>query len=187
MIDRESLVQGLRVYQTPYSEEAAFIAPFLNLLSQAGCYRRDHLPGHITGSACIINESVTRILLVKHGSLKRWLQPGGHADGEENVLATARREACEETGLCNLTLISNSFVDIDIHPIPAKTHFPAHDHYDVRFLFLGDEKEQLQISDESTDLKWVELSALETYNTERSILRLRDKAISSLSATRRKQ
>jgi 8-oxo-dGTP pyrophosphatase MutT (NUDIX family) len=187
MIDREMLVKGLRAYQTPYPEEAAFISPFLNLLSQPGCYRRDHLPGHITGSACIINESASRILLVQHGSLKRWLQPGGHADGDENILSTARREAFEETGLSRLTLIGENFCDVDIHPIPAKPHFPAHDHYDVRFLFVGDEQDTLLISDESTDLKWVDLGALEAYNTERSILRLRDKAISSLSAASRRQ
>jgi len=180
MISREALVAAIERYVTPYPEEAAFVHRFLELLSQEGCFQRDHLPGHITGSAWIVNESVTKVLMVQHGSLRRWLQPGGHADGEENILNTARREAFEETGLSNLTLIGQQFIDLDVHPIPQKHNFPAHDHYDIRFLFIGDEKQELRISNESTDLKWIELAQLERFTTERSVLRLREKAISSL-------
>jgi 8-oxo-dGTP pyrophosphatase MutT (NUDIX family) len=186
MISRESLVTAISNYVTPYPEEAAFVPRFLDLLSQPGCFQRDHLPGHITGSAWIVNEPVTKVLMVLHGSLGRWLQPGGHADGEENVLNTARREAFEETGLSNLTLVSKQFIDLDIHPIPQKEHFPGHDHYDIRFLFLGDEKHELRISDESTDLRWIELGQLDKFTTERSVLRLREKAILSLEAAGRK-
>jgi 8-oxo-dGTP pyrophosphatase MutT (NUDIX family) len=185
MTSRPSLVLALKNYFTPFPEENAFIPRFLELLSHQGCFQRDHLPGHITGSAWIVNTSATRALMIQHGTLKRWLQPGGHADGEENVLNTARREAFEETGLSDLKLVGDSFFDIDIHPIPAKTHFAAHDHYDIRFLFIGNEQQQLTISDESTDLKWIDLNGLEQYTAERSVLRLREKAISSLSAASR--
>jgi 8-oxo-dGTP pyrophosphatase MutT (NUDIX family) len=187
MTTRESLFAALSKYVTPYPEESEFVPRFLDLLSQQDCFQRHHLPGHITGSAWIINEPVTKVLLVKHGSLLRWLQPGGHADGEENVLNTARREAFEETGLSNLTLVGSQFLDIDIHPIPEKKNFPAHDHYDIRFLFIGDEKHELTISDESTDLRWIELDKLGNYTAERSVLRLREKAISSLSVAGRTQ
>lgn len=186
MTTRESLVATLSKYVTQYPEESDFVPRFLELLTQEGCFQRNHLPGHITGSAWIVNESVTKVLMVQHGSLRRWLQPGGHADGEENVLNTARREAFEETGLSNLTLIGTQFLDIDIHPIPAKHHFPAHYHYDVRFLFIGDEKQELRISDESTDLKWIDLHLLGQYSSERSVLRLREKAISSLPVAARR-
>jgi 8-oxo-dGTP pyrophosphatase MutT (NUDIX family) len=185
MTSRESLIAALNKYVTRYPEESIFIPRFQDLLLQEDCFQRNHLPGHITGSAWIVNEPVTKVLMVKHGSLLRWLQPGGHADGEENVLNTARREAFEETGLSNLTLVGSQFIDIDIHPIPQKSHFPAHDHYDVRFLFIGDEKQELRISDESTDLRWIDLHSLGQYTTEPSVLRLREKAISSLLAAGR--
>ena len=174
---RLALLAGLRNYKTVYNEERAFIPRFIGLLQHPDAYQRKHLPGHITGSSWIINNDGTKVLLVKHAALHKWLQPGGHADGDENILRVALREANEETGLTNLTQVGTGFFDIDIHSIPARKDlsFPQHDHYDVRFLFQADEADKLKISDESTDLQWIELKELEKFNSEPSILRLRSK------------
>jgi 8-oxo-dGTP pyrophosphatase MutT (NUDIX family) len=176
---RSSLLAALRNYKTVYQEERAFVPRFIELLQHPDAYQRTHLPGHITGSAWIINNDGTKVLLVKHAALHKWLQPGGHADGDEDVLRVALREANEETGLTNLTQVGAGFFDLDIHSIPARKDlsFPQHDHYDVRFLFQADEKDELKISDESTDLQWVDLRELEKYNSEPSILRLRSKLV----------
>jgi len=146
-------------------------------LQHPDAYQRKHLPGHITGSSWIINNDGTKVLLVKHAALHKWLQPGGHADGDENVLRVAIREANEETGLANLTRVGTGFFDIDIHSIPARKDlsFPQHDHYDVRFLFQADEADSVKISEESTELEWIQLKELEKFNSEPSILRLRSK------------
>ena len=178
MTDRSALLAALRNYKTVYNEERAFIPRFIELLQHRDAYERTHLPGHITGSAWIINNDATKVLLVKHAALHKWLQPGGHADGDENVLRVATREVNEETGLVNLSSDGNLF-DIDIHSIPARKDlsFPQHDHYDVRFLFRADESDHLKISDESTDLKWISLSDLPNFNSEPSILRLRSKLV----------
>lgn len=179
MTDRPSLLEALRKYKTVYEEERGFAQKFIELLQHPDAYRRLHLPGHITGSSWIVNNDGTKVLLVKHAALHKWLQPGGHADGDENVFRVALREANEETGLVNLTPVGSGFLDIDIHAIPARKDlsFPQHDHYDVRFLFQADEADELKISDESTDLKWVELRELEKFNSEKSILRLRSKLV----------
>lgn len=179
MTDRPSLVSALRNYKTVYYEEREYAARFLELLLHPDAYQRHHLPGHITGSSWIINNEGSKVLLVKHAALHKWLQPGGHADGDENVLRVALREANEETGLTNLTPVGPGFLDIDVHSIPERKDlsFPRHDHYDVRFLFQADENDRLLISDESTDLKWVELRDLEKFNAEKSILRLRAKLV----------
>ncbi len=179
MTDRQALLSALRNYKTVYGEEKAFIPRFIELLQHPDAYQRTHLPGHITGSAWIINQEKTKVLLVQHAKLKKWLQPGGHADGDENVLRVATREVNEETGLTNLTTVGNGLFDIDIHAIPARPDqsFPQHDHYDVRFLFKADENDQILISDESTDLKWIPLEDLEKFNREQSILRLRSKLV----------
>ncbi len=178
MTDRPSLVAALQQYRTPYQDELLFVDKFLALLTHPDAYQRTHLPGHITGSAWIVNGDGSKILLVEHAKLKKWLQPGGHADGDENVLAVALREAQEETGLIDLQLIGPSFFDIDIHPIPERKQppFPGHDHYDVRFLFVAREEDELLISDESTDLRWIPARDLEKFNAEPSVVRLRDKA-----------
>lgn len=177
MTDRQSLIAAFSDYKTAFAEESAFIPRFIDLLQHPRSYHRDHLPGHITGSAWIINNDRSKVLLVKHAVLNKWLQPGGHADGDENVSRVAMREANEETGLTNLTLAASGILDIDIHRIPERKDlsFPAHDHYDIRFMFRADESDELKISDESTDLRWIGLTELEKYNSEISILRLRSK------------
>jgi 8-oxo-dGTP pyrophosphatase MutT (NUDIX family) len=177
MTDRQSLVSALKNYQTSFQEEQPFIPKFLGLLEHADAFGRLHLPGHVTGSAWIVNNDLTKVLLVKHAKLNKWLQPGGHADGDENVLRVALKEVDEETGLKNLYTLTSGIFDIDIHMIPARKDlsFPEHDHYDIRFVFKADEQDTLVISDESTDLKWIPLADLEKYNSERSILRLREK------------
>lgn len=114
-------------------------------------------------------------LLVHHAKLNKWLQPGGHADGDTNVVRVALREANEETGLQNLILSSPEIFDLDIHTIPTRKDFPQHDHYDVRYLIKASTTEKIIVSEESHDVKWVSLSELEVYNNESSILRMRDK------------
>ncbi len=174
VFNRSALQAVLRDYVTSFEEEKNFVDRFLALLEHPRCFHRDHLPGHITGSAWIVSGDRTKVLLVHHAKLSKWLQPGGHADGEENVWAVAQREAWEETG-AQVKPVSSSIFDIDIHEIPARGDFPKHDHYDIRFLFEVEEATPLQINHESTDLKWVPLSELADYNSSPSVLRMRDK------------
>lgn len=181
MTDRAGLQTLLRNYTTPYKEEAAFVSRFLQLLEHPSCYQRDHLPGHMTGSAWIVNQEATKAVMVQHGTLRRWLQPGGHADGDENIVRVALREAEEETGVVPIKVVEGVF-DVDIHRIPAKPAFPEHEHYDVRVLMLADDKLELKISNESTDLRWIPFDRLDDFTSERAVLRLREKAISSLRA-----
>src|SRR5882672_8038315 len=134
MITRESLIQELATYSTDFQGEEVHRNMFLELLDHPRSFHRDHLPGHITGSAWIVNEDFTKVLLVLHAKLGRWLQPGGHADGDENVLGVALREAEEETGVKQYELLHPGIFDLDIHPIPARKDFQEHLHYDIRYL-----------------------------------------------------
>lgn len=173
-MDRKILVSSFRSYQTPFDEEQKFISAFLDLLNHQDCFQRTHLPGHITGSAWIVNADRSKTLLVHHAKLNKWVQPGGHADGDENILNVALREAEEETGLKKLEPLKAIF-DVDIHLIPSRKDFPEHFHYDIRFLVEGDESEEIIVSDESHDVKWISLSELENFTNERSVLRMKDK------------
>jgi len=157
---RDHLLKSLNSYSSPYTAEAEFTSRFLELLQSSRCYFRDHLPGHITGSAWIINPSRDSALLVHHRKLNRWLQPGGHADGDEDILHVSLREAMEETGLKNLTLLHDGIFDIDIHAIPERNEFPEHLHYDVRFAFQANDQEALMLSEESHSLAWIKLEEL---------------------------
>jgi len=170
---REELTQLLERYKTDFQEELRFVSPFLELLQSPRSFYRDHLPGHVTASAWVVDENKTHALLVHHAKLDKWLQPGGHADGDENILDVATREVNEETGLEELTLLVPGIFDLDIHPIPARNDFPEHLHYDIRFAFIASQQEKLKISDESHDLKWVNLKEVpEITQQNSSILRM---------------
>lgn len=165
------------LHYSPTKEETAFKSRFLELLKHPDAFQRTHLPGHITGSAFIISHDAQYTLLVHHAKLNRWLQPGGHADGDAHVVGVAIREANEETGLKNLELLQPGIFDLDIHVIPARKDFPQHDHYDVRYLLRASMVEKIVVSEESHDVKWVALRELENFNHERALLRMRDKVI----------
>jgi len=173
-MDRGALAGMLQSYSTPFPEEKKYIPSFLELLHDGGCFQRTHLPGHITGSSWIVNAARTKTLLVHHGKLNRWMQPGGHADGDENVLGVALREAEEETGVTKLKAMDAIF-DIDIHAIPARKDFPEHLHFDIRFLVEADESEKVIVSEESHDVRWVRLDELEKFTTELSVTRMKEK------------
>ena len=176
-MDRYQLIEELTQYGSSHPEELLFVTQFKTLLKHPRCFHRDHLPGHITGSAWITNSYFTKVLLVHHAKLNKWLQPGGHADGDENVMNVALRELQEETGLTKAALNRDSIFDIDIHTIPARGDSPEHLHYDVRFLFSTDENDSLTINHESHDIQWVNLSELKKYSKEKSILRMKEKLI----------
>lgn len=175
-MDRSTLIRFFAEY-TPTAEEKSFVAAFSSLLVQQPCFERTHLPGHITGSAWITDAARKNVLLVHHAKLNRWMQPGGHADGDENVFRVALREAEEETGLQNFKPLGDLPFDIDIHTIPARKDFPEHLHYDVRFLFEADINEPIIVSEESHDVKWVTLDSLEKFSQERSVIRMKEKLL----------
>lgn len=176
-MNRNDLIKNLIAYQTPYPDEKKFIYDFLALLNdEANCFKRTLKTGHITGSSWIVNKSRDKALLTHHKKLNRWLQPGGHADGEENVLAVSTREAKEESGLSTLKLVSRLIFDIDIHLIPANAGEERHYHYDIRYLFEADDQETLIVSNESKQLKWIPFPALSTYtHHNQSIMRMAEK------------
>jgi 8-oxo-dGTP pyrophosphatase MutT (NUDIX family) len=177
-LDRAAVIRSLEKYNTAYAEEKLFVPQFLELLNHADAFQRHHLPGHITGSSCILDQSRQYVLLVHHGTLNKWLQPGGHADGEEDVLNVALREAQEETGLNHFKLLQEEIFDLDIHPIPARGGFPEHLHYDIRFLFEADRNDQVIVSDESHDVAWIALQELRVLTQDNpSIMRMMKKTM----------
>jgi 8-oxo-dGTP pyrophosphatase MutT (NUDIX family) len=92
-------------------------------------------------------------MLMHHRKLDRWLQPGGHADGDADLARVALREAQEETGIAGLRVKDNIF-DIDRHRIPARAHEPEHWHYDVRYVVTTTVTEAFAANEESLELAW---------------------------------
>lgn len=169
---QEPLLQLLSKHQPIDSHEqqmleriVAFVGKYENF------YSRALLVGHLTGSAWVVDESCSHAILLHHGKLNKWLQPGGHIEGDADMLAAALREAYEETGVA-VRPNSPTIFDVDIHEIPARPNEPAHFHYDVRFLLIADRTAPLQVTSESKDLAWVALEEIETLTQEESVLRM---------------
>lgn len=126
---------------------------FLKFASEhVDCCERTLTVGHFTGSVWLVSADGERILLTHHRKLGRWLQLGGHADGDGDLAAVALREAEEESGLSGLTLEGGIF-DLDRHLIPARGDEAAHLHYDVRFVVRASDEDFL-VSEESHSLAW---------------------------------
>lgn len=169
METKERLVGLINEYSKAGEAEKIDSEPLMDFVINFEGYDlidRKNFTGHITASAFIVNENNSALLLLKHKSLNRWLQPGGHVDAADaTIYAAAYREACEETGVAphDLTLLSDIIFDIDSHHIPAnnKKSEPAHVHHDIRFLFRCGNSTLLNISlEESTDSRWVPFGEL---------------------------
>jgi 8-oxo-dGTP pyrophosphatase MutT (NUDIX family) len=170
---RRTLLAELEAYRPADDRERAMLEQLRAfVLAEPACFERTTAAGHITGSAWVVDPTASFALLTHHRKLDRWLQFGGHADGDPNVRNVALREALEESGVAALRFASGSIYDVDVHEIPARGDEPAHLHYDVRYAFFADRSEQPSVSAESHDVAWVALADIELLRIDDSVRRL---------------
>lgn len=172
---RQKLLQQLTAHRPIDNHEAGFLNRAKQfVVSTPQCFERSHLSGHVTGSAWIVSPDRTRAILLHHQKLDRWFQPGGHADGESDILKVAMIEAQEETGLSakQLTIVSHAIFDIDAHRIPARPGEPTHNHFDIRFLFEAPPDVELPGNHESHAVLWFPLDQIQTMNHTASCHRM---------------
>ena len=120
---------------------------------------RERLEGHLTGGAWLVSADGRRTLLTHHRKLGRWLQLGGHADGDEDMARVALKEAGEESGLSDLSVEGGIF-DLDRHWIPERKDVPGHWHYDIRYVVRANGGEDYVVSEESLDLAWRDIGPI---------------------------
>jgi 8-oxo-dGTP pyrophosphatase MutT (NUDIX family) len=124
------------------------------LAREPNCFERSCKEGHFTASCWIENFYGTAILLTHHKKFNEWLQLGGHADGDNDLLKVSLKEAFEESGL-SIEPISENIFYTGVHFIPPYKNTAPHYHYDVVFYLRATKDEPFVVSDESYDLKWM--------------------------------
>ena len=150
-----TLQQQLAAYRVRWPDEAELAEQFAQLLDDAtDPFVRERVQGHFTGSAWLVSADGTRTLLTHHRKLQRWLQPGGHADGDRDLAQVALREAEEESGLNGLRLLDADIFDLDRHWIPVRGEVAGHWHYDARYVVVASANEAFEVSEESLALAW---------------------------------
>jgi 8-oxo-dGTP pyrophosphatase MutT (NUDIX family) len=175
---RRELLCLLEEHTTRFPEEAAYLRrATVFVKDDPDCFERDAWPAHVTGSAWVVNPARDHVLLMHHRKHGQWFQPGGHADGDADVIRVALRETAEETGLPaeRIRLVDGAVFDVDIHAIPAGPLGPRHDHVDLRFLVEIDDRLPVPGNDESHEVIWVPLARVSRYNNNRSTYRMVEK------------
>ena len=154
--------------------ECESLRRILTLVSSARHpFARDSFhPGHLTASGIVVNEDLSRTMLIFHEKLQRWLQPGGHFEpGESDPSIAAAREVFEETGLkTEWPGEAPILLDVDVHPIPARKTDPAHCHFDLRMLLIADD-EKGAAGDGVSDAQWLSSSELKDMDLDPGLTR----------------
>ena len=163
------MVCEYRPYNRSQVNERERILEFLD--QHPNALHRSCSKGHLTASALVLDAKKEKVLLTHHRKLQRWLQLGGHCDGNGNLAAAAWREATEESGIRGLE-IDPQPIDLDIHTIPARGSEPEHWHLDVRFLVFAPAGAIEVASEESLALRWFEFDHLPIRESDESVQRL---------------
>tara|TARA_B100000579_G_scaffold416664_1_gene412470 strand:- start:126 stop:671 length:546 start_codon:yes stop_codon:yes gene_type:complete len=170
----KDLINNVKEYLIDYPDEHIKVQRVLDFINNHdNCFTRDNWFGHFTGSAWVVDNTRAWVLMTHHVQLNMWLQLGGHAEGNSNLLSVAIKEAEEETGLNNFSVLSEKIFDIDIHQIPDYEGSPSHLHFDIRYILEAKlEKEKLIASDESHEVAWIKKNDVTSKNPEESISRM---------------
>ncbi len=173
------LVEQLEDYLRRWPHESDLVGEFLALLGDShDPFVRERLAGHFTSGVWLVSADGQRILMTHHRKLERWLQLGGHADGDHDMARVALKEAQEESGLRGLRIEDEAIFDLDRHWIPERKGVPGHCHYDVRYVVHAAEDENYVVSEESHDLAWRLISDV-AHDQDESMRRMARKWLAS--------
>lgn len=174
---RGALREAIAAFTPIDAQESGHRTRMLELLRDAAdpFDRNAFAPGHFTASAFVLSPRRDALLLILHGKLNRWLQPGGHIEPDDTTVPdAAMREAREETGLSELSLLSPLPFDLDVHDLPPYGGNPGHAHFDVRYLLQAGNLDAAADSD-AKDARFFSFSEIDAEHSDRSVTRAVEK------------
>lgn len=180
---RESVIALLADWRAPDPAQDSLRQAVLGfVLARDDACRRDCEPGHITASTLVLDDTGERVLLTLHPRLGRWLQLGGHCEEQDDdIVAAARREATEESGIADLR-VEPELVAVHVHALTCSLGVPTR-HLDLQFAARAPAEAQIAISDESEDLRWWPVEKLPT-GIDDALVYLVERAIAQPRASR---
>ena len=146
------------------AQEQRMILEMIDRLGDAILTRESEI-AHMTASSIIVSKDRRRTLMAFHRIYNSWAWTGGHADGESDFEAVARREAQEETGISGLKRLGGGIASLEILPVWAhvKRGKPvgSHLHLNVSYLFEADDSLPLSVrEDENSAVGWIAVDRL---------------------------
>ncbi len=148
----------------PYNEQEAHDQAVMRqlLATQPDLFTRENQVAHMTASSWLLNATHDKVLMIYHNIYHSWAWTGGHADGDRDLLAVAKREAMEETGVTEIRAISEDIFSLEILTVDGHekrgAYVPSHLHLNVTYLLEADENDELHIkADENKGVAWFDV------------------------------
>ena len=174
---RNDLLNLLKNYHPRLMDEVAYVRRAIAFIERNENVFERAAPVHVTASAWVVSPDREQVLLMHHRKYGEWFPPGGHADGDADVVRVALRECAEETGVdpAHIKLLDPAIFDVDIHDVPTVGQVLAHGHIDIRFVVEIDDRLPIPGNDESHEVKWFPLYQVMHFNKFRSTYRMLEK------------
>lgn len=147
---------------------------------------------HLTSSAIVVNEAMTKVLFAFHKIYQSWSWVGGHNDGEDDCLNVALRETKEETGVTHVHPYSDQIFMVDIiyvhNHIKRGNYVPDHLHLNVTYLLVADENDPLIVKkDENDGVRWFDIDEVLNHVSEPRMIPVYQKAFDQIKQIRQNQ
>jgi len=182
-------IEELKKY-TPKSEQEAadreVILSYMQTFPDT-ILTRENSFAHMTGSSMIFNGERDKVLMVYHNIYRSWSWTGGHADGMQDLLFVAKKEAKEETGIKTLRVLGENtdgsfLAAVDVLPVWGHVkrgkYVSSHLHLNFSYLLEAREDEILHIKeDENSQVAWLPIAALKNKVTEPDMIPVYEKLI----------
>ena len=162
-------IKAYRPWNEQERQDQVLILDFLRKNPDA--FYRTNLLAHMTASAWVVNPQRSKVLMVYHRLYDSWSWAGGHADGEEDLLAVALREVREETGVQRLRPVTENIYSLEILTVDGHEkhgrYVPSHLHLNLTYLLEAEEEQPLRICEaENSGVAWFSLADALAASTE---------------------
>ena len=162
-------IKAYRPWNEQERQDQAVILAFLERNPDA--FYRSNLLAHMTASAWVVNPQRSKALMVYHRLYDSWSWAGGHADGEEDLLAVALREVREETGVQRLRPVTENIYSLEVLTVDGHEkhgqYVPSHLHLNLTYLLEAEEDQPLRVCEaENSGVAWFSLTDALAASTE---------------------